>query len=32
MAYAVIRVRGQPDVNYDIEYTMKLLGIKKVNH
>ena len=32
MAYAVIRVRGQPDVNYDIEYTMKLLGINKVNH
>ena len=32
MAYAVIRGRGQPDVNYDIEYTMKLLGINKVNH
>ena len=32
MAYAVIRVRGQPDVNYDIEYTMNLLGINKVNH
>jgi large subunit ribosomal protein L30 len=32
MAYAVIRVRGQPDVNYDIEYTMKLLGINRVNH
>ena len=32
MAYAVIRVRGQPDVNDDIEYTMKLLGINKVNH
>ena len=32
MAYAVIRVRGKPDVNYDIEYTMKLLGINKVNH
>ena len=32
MTYAVIRVRGQPDVNYDIENTMRLLGITKVNH
>ena len=32
MAYAVIRVRGQPDVSYDIEYTMGLLGVNKVNH
>jgi large subunit ribosomal protein L30 len=32
MAYAVIRVRGQPDVNYNIEFTMGLLGINKVNH
>lgn len=32
MTYAIIRVRGQPDVNYDIEYTMGLLGINKVNH
>ena len=32
MAYAVIRVRGQPDVNYDIEYTMKLFGLNRVNH
>jgi large subunit ribosomal protein L30 len=32
MAYAVIRVRGQPDVNYDIEYTMKHLGINRVDH
>ena len=32
MAYAVIRVRGQPDVNYDIEFTMNLLGLNKVNH
>lgn len=32
MTYAVIRVRGQPDVNYDIEHTMMLLGLTKVNH
>ena len=32
MAYAVIRVRGQPDVSYDIEFTMGLLGVNKVNH
>ena len=32
MAYAVIRVRGQPDVNRDIEYTMGLLGLTRVNH
>lgn len=32
MSYAVIRVRGQPDVSYDIEYTMGLLGVNKVNH
>lgn len=32
MAYAVIRVRGQPDVSYDIEYTMGLFGLNKVNH
>ena len=32
MAYAVIRVRGQPDVNYDIEHTMELLGLTRVNH
>ncbi len=32
MAYAVIRVRGQPDVNYDIENTMRLLGLTRVNH
>ena len=32
MTYAVIRVRGQPDVNYDIENTMRLLGLTKVNH
>ncbi len=32
MAYAVIRVRGQPDVSDDIEYTMGLLGVNRVNH
>lgn len=32
MTYAAIRVRGQPDVNYDIEYTMGLLRLTKVNH
>ena len=32
MTYAVIRVRGQPDVNKDIEYTMNLLGLTRVNH
>ncbi len=32
MAYAVIRVRGQPDVNYNIEHTMNLLGLTRVNH
>ena len=32
MAYAVVRVRGQPDVNKDIQYTMGLLGLTRVNH
>ncbi|MBR4686526.1 MAG: 50S ribosomal protein L30 [Candidatus Methanomethylophilaceae archaeon] len=32
MAYVVIRVRGQPDVNYNIEHTMGLLGLNKVNN
>ena len=32
MTYVVIRVRGQPDVNYNIEYTMGLLGLNKVNN
>lgn len=32
MTYAVIRVRGQPDVNYNIEHTMGLLGLTRVNH
>ncbi|MCL1978837.1 MAG: 50S ribosomal protein L30 [Methanomassiliicoccaceae archaeon] len=32
MAFAVIRVRGQADVNKDIRYTMGLLGLTRVNH
>lgn len=32
MAFAVIRVRGQADVNRDIRHTMELLGLNKVNH
>jgi len=32
MAYAVIRVRGQADVNCDTRHTMELLGLNKVNH
>ncbi len=32
MAYAVIRVRGIPDVNRDIQHTMFLLGLNRVNH
>jgi large subunit ribosomal protein L30 len=32
MTYVVIRVRGQPDVNYNIEHTMGLLGLNKVNN
>jgi large subunit ribosomal protein L30 len=32
MAFAVIRVRGQADVNKDIKYTMGLLGLTRVNH
>ena len=32
MAYAVIRVRGQPDVNYNIAHTMELMGLNRVNH
>ena len=32
MTYAVIRVRGQPDVNYNIQHTMGLLGLNRVNH
>lgn len=32
MTYAVVRVRGQADVNYDIQHTMELLGLTRVNH
>lgn len=32
MVYAVIRVRGVPGVNRDIEHTMDLLGLNRVNH
>ena len=32
MAYAVIRVRGQPDVNHKIAHTMELMGLNRVNH
>ncbi len=32
MAFAVIRVRGIPDVNRDIQHTMMLLGLTRVNH
>ncbi|MDR3282734.1 MAG: 50S ribosomal protein L30 [Candidatus Methanoplasma sp.] len=32
MTYAVVRVRGQPEVNRDIEHTMGLLGLTRVNH
>jgi large subunit ribosomal protein L30 len=32
MAFAVIRVRGQADVNKDIRYTMELMNLTRVNH
>ncbi len=32
MAYVIIRVRGQADVNYNISYTMDLLNLTRVNH
>ena len=32
MTYAVIRVRGQPDVNYNIQHTMTLMNLTRVNH
>jgi large subunit ribosomal protein L30 len=32
MAYAVIRVRGKVNVNRDIERTMELLNLTRVNH
>ena len=31
-AYVVIRVLGQADVNYNIQHTMHLLGLNRVNH
>jgi large subunit ribosomal protein L30 len=30
--FAVIRVRGQPDVNVDIRRTMELMNLTRVNH
>ena len=30
--YAVIRVRGQPDVNVNIRRTMELMNLTRVNH
>jgi large subunit ribosomal protein L30 len=30
--FAVIRVRGQPDVNVDIRKTMELMNLTRVNH
>lgn len=32
MAFAIIRVRGQADVNYNVRHTMELIGLNKVNH
>ena len=32
MTFAVVRVRGHINVNRDIEYTMKLLRMNRVNH
>lgn len=32
MAFVIIRVRGQADVNYNIRHTMELIGLNKVNH
>jgi large subunit ribosomal protein L30 len=32
MTYVAIRVRGNVEVNGDIKYTMKLLGLTRVNH
>jgi len=32
MAFAVIRVRGQPDVNVNIRRTMELMNLTRVNH
>ena len=30
--YAVIRVRGQPDVNVDVRRTMEMMNLTRVNH
>ncbi|MCL2142707.1 MAG: 50S ribosomal protein L30 [Methanomassiliicoccaceae archaeon] len=30
--FAVIRVRGQPDVNVDVRRTMELMNLSRVNH
>ncbi|MFA5313772.1 MAG: 50S ribosomal protein L30 [Methanomassiliicoccales archaeon] len=32
MAYAIIRVRGHSGVNQDIEDTMKLMSLTRINH
>jgi large subunit ribosomal protein L30 len=32
MAYAVIRVRGHSRVNFDVEDTMRLMGLTRPNH
>jgi large subunit ribosomal protein L30 len=32
VAYAVIRVRGQPDVNIEVRRTMELMNLTRVNH
>lgn len=32
MAYAVIRVRGEVDVNRDVQYTMSIMNLTRVNH
>lgn len=31
-SYAIIRVRGQSKVNYNIQHTMDLLGVNRANH
>jgi large subunit ribosomal protein L30 len=32
IVYAVIRVRGQPDVNVNVRKTMELMNLSRVNH
>ena len=32
MAFAVIRVRGSCEVNRDVEYTMNIMNLTRVNH